>query len=64
MGIIYNMNIYVQDLGYRGSLTVVAENREQAIEFFKQKSIEYIDNGYIEEYPCQIGTFIENFGDR
>lgn len=62
------LKIYHIDLGYRGSITVVAENKKDALKFmaqsddFQYSSPTQLNN--IEEHEIKVGTFIETYGDR
>ena len=57
------MKFYSQDYGVYGVTGVVAENLEQAIEFFKT-TMQYDPNREIEVEDIKPGVLIENWGDR
>jgi hypothetical protein len=59
------MKLYNLDLGYRGSITVVAESMEKAIEYFKTRDeFQYQNPDCIVEHEIVSGLIIETYGDR
>lgn len=57
------MKIYIQNLGYRGCLVVVAENEQQAKKFFSENS-EYVESDGFEVFDIVPGFVYDCFGDR
>jgi len=63
------MKIYHADFGWQGSVTVVAENAEQALGFMKQsnpRSAWFFDENrdQIVEHEIKLGLVLETQGDQ
>ncbi len=58
------MKIYVQDLGWAGSIFVIANSEEEARNKMAAKTEYYTASINVESYEINGDFFYENYGDR
>ena len=59
------MKIYRQDNGWRGSVVVIADSKEEAIKMMKKKKVfDYETEEEIEEYEIVSGLILVDYGDQ